>query len=298
MHPDQIAIGADDVARMVSEQFPDFDGEPVSRVESSGTVNAIFRIGSRAAARFPLRASDPASCAAELRSEAKAMSELAIHSPVPTPRPIGLGRPDRSHPLPWAMQTWVDGRVATPDGLAESSTFATALADLITALRAADPRGRTFDGRGRGGHLPDHDAWMATCFEQSTGLLDVPRLREMWARLRELPQVDPPVMSHKDLIPYNLLVEGECLVGVIDGGGFGPADPALDLVAAWHMLDRDRRNDVRSRLRSGELEWRRGAAWAFQQAMGLVWYYRTSHPAMAALGQSTLRRLLESPDLL
>jgi aminoglycoside phosphotransferase (APT) family kinase protein len=80
-------------------------------------------------------------------------------------------------------------------------------------------------------------------------------------------------MSHRDLIPANLLVKGEHLIGVLDAGRFGPADPALDLVAAWHLLDRERREIVRHQLGSDEVEWKRGAAWAFQQAMGLVWYY-------------------------
>ena len=30
-------------------------------------------------------------------------------------------------------------------------------------------------------HLPDHDEWMETCFGESEGLLDLRRLREMWA---------------------------------------------------------------------------------------------------------------------
>jgi aminoglycoside phosphotransferase (APT) family kinase protein len=100
-------------------------------------------------------------------------------------------------------------------------------------------------------------------------------------------------MSHKDLIPANLLVQGERLVGVLDGGSFGPADPALDLVVAWHLLDRTRRAAFREATQAGELEWRRGAAWAFQQAMGLVWYYRVTNPTMSALGRSTISRLLE-----
>jgi aminoglycoside phosphotransferase (APT) family kinase protein len=104
-------------------------------------------------------------------------------------------------------------------------------------------------------------------------------------------------MSHRDLIPANLLVEGERLVGVLDAGRFGPADPALDLVAGWHLLDASTRAVMRQELDCGEVEWKRGAAWAFQQAMGLVWYYARSNPAMAALGRSTLDRLLADPDL-
>ena len=43
-------------------------------------------------------------------------------------------------------------------------------------------------------------------------------------------------MSHGDLIPGNVLVNDGRLVGILDCGGFGPADPALDLVAAFGGL--------------------------------------------------------------
>jgi hypothetical protein len=33
-------------------------------------------------------------------------------------------------------------------------------------------------------------------------------------------------------------------------------------------------------------------AWAFQQAMGLVWYYAASNPAVSRLGRRTLDRIL------
>lgn len=297
MHPDQILIDPDVAREMIFDQFPQYRSERIERLEVGGTDNAIFRIGAEAAARFPLRGGDPLVGAGVLRSEAAAMAELAEHCRFPTPQPVGLGRPGPLYPMPWAVQTWIAGDVATPDGLAGSRTFALDLASLIASLRAVGTRGRQFDGQGRGGNLPDHDDWMAVCLENSEGLLDVPRLHRLWARLRELPPPGPAVMSHKDLIPANLLVRDEHLVGVLDGGSFGPADPALDLVAAWHLLDGEERNTVRSRLASGEVEWKRGAAWAFQQAMGLVWYYRHTNPGMSALGRSTLRRILDDPDI-
>jgi hypothetical protein len=41
----------------------------------------------------------------------------------------------------------------------------------------------------------------------------------------------------------------------------------------------------------------RGMAWALQQAMGLVWYYVESNPAMARWGRRTLDRLVSAwPD--
>lgn len=297
MHDDQVHIELDLARDLIRDQFPQFVDEKITALASAGTVNAIFRIGSRYAARFPLRLMGATECATLLRAEAAAMNELRQCCPFPSPQPIGVGRPSPAYPMPWLVQSWVEGETATPDGLSGSAAFSRDLARLVTSLRMGDPGGRHFDGQGRGGHLPDHDDWMAVCFSNSEGLLDVARLRRMWAVLRELPSTGTEAMSHKDLIPANLLVQGDRLIGVLDGGGFGPADPSLDLVVAWHLLDRDRREIFRAATQASELEWRRGAAWALQQAMGLVWYYRTTNPAMSALGRSTIARLLEDPIL-
>jgi aminoglycoside phosphotransferase (APT) family kinase protein len=169
--------------------------------------------------------------------------------------------------------------------------FAEDLATLITAMRQVDTQGKRFSGKGRGGQLPAHDASMEEYFRESEGLLDVTRARALWARLRELPDPGRDVMSHKDLIPGNLLVAGGRLAGILDTGGFGPADPALDLVAAWHLLEDGPRAVLRVRLDSGEAEWERGKAWALEQAMGLAWYYADSNPPMSALGLRTLERI-------
>jgi len=296
MHDDQLPIDVGVAGDLIRTQFPQWQDEPITPVESDGTDNAIYRIGEHLAARFPLRARDPVAARKHLRAEAAAMTELCECSPFAAPRPVAIGQPGDGYPLPWAVQTWLPGEAATPTGLAGSRVFARDLVTLISALRTADTRGRRFTGRGRGGRLADHDEWMSTCFGESEGLLDVPRLRSLWDRFRALPRSEPDVMTHGDLIPANLLVEGEGLVGVLDGGGLAPADPALDLVAAWHLLDGDARELVRTQLQCGALEWQRGAAWAFQQAMGLVWYYRRSNPSISALGRNTLERILGDPD--
>jgi aminoglycoside phosphotransferase (APT) family kinase protein len=92
-----------------------------------------------------------------------------------------------------------------------------------------------------------------------------------------------------------VLVAGGRLTGVLDVGGLGPADPALDLVGAWHLLDDGPRQVLRDDLGCGDLEWARGQAWAFQQAMGLVWYYVDTNPAMSRTGRRTLARLMAEP---
>ncbi|WP_344176896.1 aminoglycoside phosphotransferase family protein [Kribbella lupini] len=296
MHDDQVSVTVETVAGLVREQFPQWGGEKVRLVRSDGTVNAIFRIGDGLSARFPLRLGEVAEVRAVLEREAAASAELVRVSPFPTPEPVALGEPGVGYPMPWSVQTWLPGTIATEADPSGSEGFAEDLATLIAALRKADTRGRRFSGGGRGGVLTDHDEWMEECFQQSEGLLDVPRLREVWGRLRELPREGGDVMSHGDLIPGNVLVAGGRLSGVLDAGGFGPADPALDLVSAWHLLQAGPRQVLRRALGSNDLEWERGKAWAFEQAMGLVWYYVESNPAMSRLGRRTLEHILSSTE--
>jgi aminoglycoside phosphotransferase (APT) family kinase protein len=293
MHAGQLTVTVPAVRALVEEQFPQWRGLPVREVTAYGTVNAIFRIGGELAARFPLQPADPARTRAALAAEADAARELAGRTRFRTPEPVGLGQPGAGYPLPWSVQTWLPGVVATDDDPGDSAGFAHDLAAFISDVRAIATGGRTFAGQGRGGDLRSHDTWMDECFRRSEHLLDVPRLREMWAAMRTLPpSPGGDVMTHGDLIPGNVLVTGGRLAGVLDVGGLGPADPALDLVSAWHLLEAGPRQVLRDDLRCGDLEWRRGQAWAFQQAMGLVWYYDTTNPPMARLGRRTLTRLM------
>ncbi|MFJ6676569.1 aminoglycoside phosphotransferase family protein [Actinosynnema sp. NPDC091369] len=291
MHQDQLTVAPETVRRLVDAQFPRWRDSPVTRVASEGTVNAIFRIGDRFAARFPLRPGEVGSVRRSLAAEADAARELLGRTRFRTPEPVAMGEPGEGYPLPWSVQTWLPGTVATDEDPGGSVAFARDLAEFVKGVRAIDTRGRTFGGRGRGGDLRSHDEWVEVCFERSGELLDVPRLRGLWHAWRDLPREDDDVMTHGDLIPGNVLVSGGRLSGVIDVGGLGPADPALDLVGAWHLLDPVPRQAFRDALGCDDLQWLRGRAWAFAQAVGLVWYYAGSNPTMSRLGRRTLARL-------
>lgn len=297
MHDDQLDLDPDKAARLLADLLPGLSPAEVRRVESSATTSHVFRVGPDLAARFPLVLTDAAGARTEIEAEHRAMAEFARHSPFPAPEPIVIGEPFSQFPMPWSVQTWIPGAVAGPASVEDSDGFAEDLADLLSALRGTLTRGRSFTGPGRGGDLAEHDDWVQLCLARSRALLPVPELAERWSRWRNLERSGPDVMSHRDLIPANLLTAAGRLTGVLDTGGFSPADPALDLVAAWHLLDRSRRDLLRRRLGSSDLEWERGAAWAFEQAIGLVWYYERSNPAMAELGRSTLHRLLEDPTV-
>jgi aminoglycoside phosphotransferase (APT) family kinase protein len=292
MHPDQLAIPVETVRALVAEQFPRWRHLRIARVDSGGTVNALFRLGERLAARLPLEHGDVAAIRQRVESESLAARELSGVTRFRTPEPVAIGVPGAGYPLPWSVQTWVPGSVAAGDDTAAMTALAADLAEFVDGVRTIATRGRAFDGQGRGGDLTTHDEWMAQCFECSEPLLDTSRLRPLWNHFRGLPRHDRDVVTHGDLIPGNILVDGGQLAGVIDVGGLGPADPALDLVCAWHLFDRAAREVFRAALGCDDLQWERGRAWAFEQAMGLVWYYRDSNPAMSAMGRLTLERIL------
>lgn len=272
MHEDQLQIDPDVVRRLVGVQFPMWSHLPISPLTTTATVNAIFRIGDSLTARFPLLGSDAEQVLALLQRERDAANEFAKVSPVPAPEPVALGQAGLGYPLPWTVQTWVPGDDAMSQDPGTKLAFAEDLAGLIARLRSVDTRGRRFAGEGRGGHLPDHDEWMAHCFERSEGLVDVPTLRAMWRGWRTLPEVDADVMSHTDLTPPNILVRRGRLAGVLDTGGFASADPALDLVSAWHVLNRRQEGRCAGTpwVQPGSVDARHGMGTAASDGCGLV----------------------------
>lgn len=292
MHEDQLTVHVPAVRELIDAQFPRWRGLPVAPVDSQGTVNAIFRVGEGLTARFPLRPDDPAAVRLQLEQEAEAARELVGRTRFPTPEPRAIGEPGAGYPLPWSVQTWVPGVTASEADPGSSKGFARDLAEFVLGVRAIPTGGRSFSGGGRGGVILDHEAWMETCFENSEGLVNVSLMRRLWEGMRDLPRgADPDVMSHRDLIPGNVLVRGGRLAGVLDVGGLGPADPALDLIGAWHLLDAGPRMIFREMMGCSDIEWARGRAWAFIQAMGAVWYYVDSNPGMSRWAMRTLARV-------
>src|SRR3954447_8161582 len=188
MHPNQLTVSVPAVRALVRQQFPQWRKLEIQAIDFPGTVNMLFRIGNDMVARFPLQAATVPATRRRLESEAMAARELLGRTRFATPQPVAIGQPGPGYPLPWSIQTWLPGAVSTGAELTGSPGFAGDLAEFIRGVRAIDVRGRAFSGRGRGGDLRSSDAWMQTCFERSAQLLDVPRLRELWSRFRDLPR--------------------------------------------------------------------------------------------------------------
>ncbi|WP_255683057.1 aminoglycoside phosphotransferase family protein [Actinokineospora sp. PR83] len=117
MHPDEVPTDVHLVRALVATQFPRWAGLPVSPVTSSGTDNAMFRLGPSLVARLPRIPAAVDNVAREQRW----LPHLAPHLPVAVPVPVAHGEPAHGYPFPWSVLRWLDGEnpsppTATPPG--------------------------------------------------------------------------------------------------------------------------------------------------------------------------------------
>src|SRR5919205_250915 len=128
MHIDELAIDEALVRRLLVEQFPQWAGLPLRRVEPSGTVNAIFRLGLELSVRLPRLEgpSEPGS------NEFEWLPRLAPLLPVEIPVPVAQGRPSGDYPWFWGVYTWVEGATAPVEEI-DAIQAARDLAALVAA---------------------------------------------------------------------------------------------------------------------------------------------------------------------
>ncbi|MGI5242395.1 aminoglycoside phosphotransferase family protein [Dactylosporangium sp. CA-139066] len=283
MHEGEAPTDAELVRALVAAQFPQWAGLEVTPLASTGTDNAIYRLGGELSVRLPRLPH----ATGQIELERRWLPRLAPHLPAAVPEPVAVGSPALGYPYAWAVYRWLEGtNPVGPDGLAAP------LADFVLALRRIGTAGAPVaPAGGRGGDLRHRDIgdWIA----QLAGDYDPALLTAVWEADRSAPGwAGPPVWVHGDLHAGNLLVRGGTLAAVLDWSCLAAGDPAVDLIPAWMLLDAPGRAELRSRLGEDDDTWRRGRAWAFSMAVGLLPYYRVTNPAFAEVGRYGLEEIL------
>ncbi|MDQ1465497.1 MAG: hypothetical protein QOC73_2438 [Actinomycetota bacterium] len=287
MHANEVDIDPAIVRCLLEAQYPQWADLPISAVQSTGTVNAIYRIGDDLYARLPRLQK----WAQGLDHERKWLPRLAPQLSLRIPEPLAVGEPATEFPFPWAVYRWIDGQPYADELVDDERRAATDLANFVIELRAIDPAADA----PRAGRKPlrELDVVTRAAIEESRDVIDREASAAAWELALESPAwKGTPGWIHTDLLRPNLLVHGGRLRAVIDFGGVGVGDPAADVIAAWSVFGTAGRAQFREALDVDDGTWNRARGFALHQAALIIPYYRESNPAFVAMATRTIEQVL------
>lgn len=291
MHDAEVDIDAGLVGRLVAAQFPQLADLPIREVRSTGTVNAIYRLGDHLCARVP-RVRE---WARDLDKEWHWLPKLAPRLSLSVPEPVGMGRPGSSYPFSWAIYGWIDGQAYADELVDDERQAARDLARFVAELRRIDP----VAGAPRGGRRPlrELDAVTRAAIGSARDVIDSDAATAAWEHALQAPAwTGTPVWIHSDLLRPNLLVRDGRLCAVIDFGGVGVGDRATDVIAAWSVFGRAGRGVFRDALEVDDGTWDRARGIALHQAALIIPYYRDTNPGFVAPATRTVEEILADLD--
>jgi aminoglycoside phosphotransferase (APT) family kinase protein len=292
MHPGEVDIDGGLVRRLVAAQFPTWAGQPVERVASAGTDNALYRLGSEFVVRLPRTSA----AAGQIEKERRWLPVLRPQLPLEVPVLLGNGEPGEGYPWRWSVLHWLTGDSALSAVISDPLAAAEALGGFVVALRSLDPAGGPRPGAHnffRGVPLRLRDAHVRAAIDELSGTLEPSEVSAAWQLALRAAEWDrPPVWIHGDLLPTNLLVTRGKLSAVIDFGGLGVGDPACDVMAAWAVFTGESRATFRAALGVDDDTWARGRGWALSFALIALPYYEETNRVLADLARRTIAEVL------
>ena len=291
LHEGEVEIDAELVRRLIAAQLPHLRELSISEIASTGTVNAIFRLGRDLSVRLP-RVSGGAD---DLERELEWLPKLAGRLPVAIPEPMAMGRPGTGFPFPWAVYRWIEGETYSAARVNDECQAATDLAGFILQLRRVDRSNAPPTGRAP---LRELDAVTRDAIQSLRGVVDINAASTAWDMSLQAPPWDGKgVWLHCDLLPSNLLLAAGKLTAIIDFGSAGIGDPAQDVVPAWSVFDLAGRLAFRNALGVDDGTWGRARAYALHQALLIIPYYRETNPAFADAARRTTQRVIDDLHL-
>jgi aminoglycoside phosphotransferase (APT) family kinase protein len=305
IHDDELDTSELTVRVLLASQRPEWSDATISYLRTSGTDNAMWRVhlpdDEDVVLRLPRRTRAARTISLELDLLPR-FPDSPLARVVATPTVRHVGEPDEVFPHQWAALGWLDGtdawsarhdlephlgRVALD--LARAVRTLRELRDLPAPVREPGYRGGPLEPL-----LARLDRWLDDPAWNADRLIDVRAVKQSAAESGEVAgeRVDL-CFVHGDLIPGNLLVARQALTAIIDWGSAAYADPAQDLAPAWAVLNETSRRVFREAVEADDATWLRARAFALEQAVGGVLYYRPRRHPLADVMARTLHRILE-----
>jgi aminoglycoside phosphotransferase (APT) family kinase protein len=294
MHRDERRIDLPLVRRLVDRADSGYAALPLRRLESSGSSNALFRLGDDLLVRLPRQPGGSST----IEKEATWLPVIAPNLPVAVPEVVAVGEPGFGYPERWSVVRWLDGSVPSVPAAGLPSEpprkeLAHDLAEVVAAFREIDVPPEAHANPVlhwyRGEPLATRDAptreAIAACRMISGLTVDLDEVSWLWREAMRLPDAhlaSNPHWYHGDLFAENLLVRDGRLTAILDFGGLGIGDPTIDLIVAWEVLDDAARDVFREATRADESSWLRARAWALSLAIITFPYYWRTMPDRCA----------------
>jgi len=292
VHASQVDIDTPLVRELVAAQFPQWAALPLEPVDSSGLVNAIYRLGTDLSVRLPLGPT----ITDMVRREQTKLAVLAPFLPVAIPSVEAIGSPTDGYPGEWSVHRWLTGTNPALDALADPRSLATDLAAFVDAFRRIElpDRPPAYPGERRTrASMVSMDSSTRRAIGELEGLIDTRAALMSWEESLAAPYDGREVWVHSDLKPDNLLVSAEGrLTAVIDFETCGVGDPACDLFPVWYLLPANVRDEFRIGLDVDDVTWLRGRGRVLSQALGYLRDYRDTNPALANCARHAIGEVL------
>ena len=309
LHDDELAVDVDLVRALLGDLRPEWAGLPVERLPSTGSSNALFRMGDDLLARLPRQPDGGAT----IEKEARWLPYVGAALPVAVSQVVAVGGPGHGYPEPWSVVRWLDGEhpavvgsrpgADAADREVDRTALARDLAAVVVALRAlpvpeaalTDPALRWYRGLPLVTRDDDTRRSLVACRAIGGLALDLDLAAAVWDEAMALPGAgvaEGPCWYHGDLAAENLLVRERRLDAVLDFGALSVGDPTVDLIPAWEVLDPAARAVFRDAVAVDEDAWLRGRAWALSLALLTFPYYWETMPGRCASRQAVVRAVL------
>ncbi|MGO9388545.1 MAG: aminoglycoside phosphotransferase family protein [Methanobacterium sp.] len=265
---------------------------PLKSIISSGTDNALFRLGSEFVVRLPRVEWETGSINKCINKEYEWVPKIARFLKIPISEPLFKGNPDTSYPWPWTVAKWNEGHNPKFEKENEHELLAKDLAYFLNELHGIKLCSGPFSRR----RVPliEVDVETRKAIGELEGEVDIQSVTSLWHQLSNTPTWNKDaVWIHGDFLPGNILVQNNRLSAVIDFSDVGIGDPACDLIIAWGLLKSQSRKIFRENLENVDNDtWERGRGWAFSIALIMLPYYKNSNPILASLARQMIENVL------
>jgi aminoglycoside phosphotransferase (APT) family kinase protein len=280
--------GADEICRLLGQQFPHWANLPIREGPSAGAGNSLFRLGDDLVVRLPRHSGSAAAVDVELTW----LPWMAPQLPLAVPVPVAAGAPNELFPRPWAVFPWLRGVGLDTCADADLVDVAVRLGQFVAALRNIEVTGAPASLRPHPLQGDDGELHSEIRALGAAGVVDEALATAVWDSALAAPAHRLPAWIHGDLFPMNLLADRGTLAAVIDFDLMGAGDSAVDMVPAWTMLTAETRLLFREASGVDDDTWVRGRGWALKAGLGALCRYGVGSHPQAAIGRHSLSQII------